>query len=720
MQPSHNLSHLQWAFEKLAQVQGVALDGLRLQSCLQHLPESDSPLHVLGALCQRMALGDPVILEAPDRAQLPLLAHHEVLGWCVIIDQDPMGRWLALGTKGTVPLPPDSLRQRTAIVPLAVTDATLMAPENGSMQLGFQHHVNSTLRQYRPRLLEAVLASAFIGMLALATSLYSMQVYDRVIPTRSDYTLIVLTAGVALSVLIELAMKYARSHIMDHVITGLDNRLSREIFQRLLQLRVDQLPPSVGSLASQMRGYEQVRSFYTSSTLFTLVDLPLGILFLVIIAAIGTPIVAAVPAVFAILAVFIGFAARKKVDQLAKEGAAISNMKTGLLVEAVEGVETIKAGAGGWKFLSRWLGVNGQTIQNDLKMRHTTENVGYLSASIQQISYAGLVAAGAYAVMQGQMTMGALIACSILSGRVLAPIMALPGIMVQHAHAKAAGDGLNKLYELKTDHHGVERPLVPGHIRGHYSLDEVSFAYGSGNPMAPNPPALQVPRLDIPAGQRVAILGPIGAGKSTLLRVLSGLYHTQSGRVMLDGLDITHISREVMSRQVGYLQQDHRLFQGTLRENLLIGMADPGDDAIQTAMNRTGMARFVAAHPRGLDRPIAEGGKGLSGGQRQLVAFTRLVLTNPSVLLLDEPTATMDDEQERQCLRVLAEEASAGKTLIVVTHKPSVLPLVQRIIVVAGNRVVLDGPRDEVLQKISQSNGPNNGQPPTPAAAAAA
>jgi ATP-binding cassette subfamily C protein LapB len=297
--------------------------------------------------------------------------------------------------------------------------------------------------------------------------------------------------------------------------------------------------------------------------------------------------------------------------------------------------------------------------------------------------------------------------------------MALPGIMVQHAHAKAATDGLDKLYELKTDHHGVERPLVPGHLRGHYVLQEAQFAYGSGNPMAPNPAALQIARLEIPAGQRVAILGPIGAGKSTLLRLLSGLYHAQAGTVTLDGLDITHISREVMSRQVGYLQQDHRLFQGTLRENLLIGMADPGDDVIQAAMVRTGMARFVAAHPRGLDRPIAEGGKGLSGGQRQLVAFTRLVLTQPNVLLLDEPTATMDDEQERQCLRVLAEEATLGKTLVVVTHKPSVLPLVNRIIVVAGNRVVLDGPRDEVLQKISQANSPAQTKA-TPAAAGAA
>jgi ATP-binding cassette subfamily C protein LapB len=720
MHTSHSSTHLQWAFEKLAQIQGVALDGLRLQGCLQHLPESADPLHLLGVLCQRMALGEPIILAAPDRAQLPLLAHHEVLGWCVIIDQDPMGRWLALGTKGTVPLDEANLMGRSAIIPFAISDSLISVKAETSGKEVFQDHIHTTLRQYRPRLMEAVLASAFIGLLTLITSLYSMQVYDRVIPTRSDYTLIVLTAGVALSVLIELAMKYARSHIMDHIIIGLDNRLSREIFQRLLQLRVDQLPPSVGSLASQMRGYEQVRSFYTSSTLFTLVDLPLGVLFLVLMAFIASPIVAIVPALFSALAIYIGLRVRKQVDQLAKEGAAISNMKTGLLVEAVEGVETIKAGSGGWKFLSRWLGVNGQTIQNDLKMRHTTENMGYLSASIQQVSYAALVATGAYLVMQGQMTQGSLIACSILSGRVLAPILALPGIMVQHAHAKAATDGLNKLYELKTDHHGVDRPLVPGYLRGHYVLDDVQFAYGSGNPMAPNPPALQVSRLEIPAGQRVAILGPIGAGKSTLLRMLSGLYHAQTGRVMIDGLDITHISREVMSRQVGYLQQDHRLFQGTLRENLLIGMADPGDDAIQAAMNRTGMARIVAAHPRGLDRPISEGGKGLSGGQRQLVAFTRLVLTNPSILLLDEPTATMDDEQERQCLRVLAEEASHGKTLIVVTHKPSVLPLVQRIIVVAGNRVVLDGPRDEVLQKTSQANGQGNTQAQAAATAEAA
>jgi ATP-binding cassette, subfamily C, bacterial LapB len=485
---------------------------------------------------------------------------------------------------------------------------------------------------------------------------------------------------------------------MDYVIVGLDNRLSREIFNRLLQLRVDQIPASVGSLAGQMRGYEQVRGFYTASTLFTLIDLPLAVIFIVVIMLVASPWVAVVPLIFGGVALFIGFSIRKKIMGQAKEGAALSNMKTGLLVEAVEGIETIKAGSGGWKFLSRWIGVNGKTIESDLKMRGATESVGYLSATVQQISYAALVVAGSIVVMQGHMTMGALIASSILSGRILAPIMAIPGLLVQHAHAQAALEGLEKLYTLKTDHHGTDRPLVPSQIHGYYALSDIKFAYGD------NPPALVVPKLEIHPQERIAILGPIGAGKSTLLRLLSGLYHPQEGRVLLDNLDLAHINRQVVSQYVGYLQQDHRLFQGTLRENLLIGLPDPGDDALLTAMRRTGMDRFVASHPKGLDRAIMEGGKGLSGGQKQLVAFTRLVLCSPSVMLLDEPTATMDDEQERRCLQVLAQEAQAGKSMVIVTHKPSVLPLVTRIIVIAGNSIVIDGPRDTVLQKLQENN----------------
>ena len=442
--------------------------------------------------------------------------------------------------------------------------------------------------------------------------------------------------------------------------------------------------------------------------MFTLIDLPFGIVFLLGMMAVGSAWVALVPLTFGLLGIAIGLSARQKINQFSTDSAIYSNAKTGLLVEVVEGVETIKAGSGGWKFLARWISVNSHTIKSDSQMRSFIEGISYLSAMIQQLSYAGLIIVGSVLVMQGSMTMGALIACSILSGRVLAPIMALPGLLVQQGQAMAALKGIEAIYQLKTDTHGVSRPLVPDLVQGHFKLTSTKFSYPG------NPPALTVAQLNIPAGENVAILGPIGAGKSTLLRLLSGLYVPQEGQVLLDGLDLSHISRQVISQHVGYLQQDHRLFQGTLRENLLIGMPDPGDHVIQQAMERTGMNQFVSAHPKGLDRPIMEGGKGLSGGQRQLLAFTRLILCDPQILLLDEPTASMDDEQERRCIQVMQEMVNAGKMLIVVTHKPNILPLVSRIIIVAGHTIAMDGHRDSVLQRLSQPATTETAAAPAP------
>ena len=561
----------------------------------------------------------------------------------------------------------------------------------------FARIAKDVVKTYRGELLEASLASLFIGILAFTTSLFSMQVYDRVIPTRSEYTLWVLSMGVLLSIVFELTMKYARSKLMDHVVVGVDACLSHDIFDRLLQLRMDQIPSSVGSLAAQLRGYEQLRSFYTSTTLFTLIDLPFGLVFLAVMMAIASPWVALVPLLFGLVGIAIGISSRQTIHQFALDSAAYSNAKTGLLVEAVEGIETIKAGAGAPKFLARWMAVNHHTIKSDAQMRRFMDGLGYLCATIQQLSYAGLIMVGALLVMQGSMTMGALIACSILSGRVLAPIMALPGLLVQQGQAMAALRGIEAIYQLKTDTHGISRPLAPDHVQGHFKISDAKFSYPG------HPPALVVPKLNIQRGEHIAILGPIGAGKSTLLRLLSGLYVPQEGQVLLDGLDLAHISRQVVSQKIGYLQQDHRLFQGSLRDNLLIGLPDPGDSVIQQAMTRTGMIHFVSAHPKGLERPITEGGKGLSGGQRQLLAFTRLILCKPDIYLLDEPTASMDDEQERRCIQVMQELVDEGNTLIVVTHKPNLLPLVSRIVIVANHTLAMDGPRDAVLQRLAQT-----------------
>ena len=434
----------------------------------------------------------------------------------------------------------------------------------------------------------------------------------------------------------------------------------------------------------------------------------MGMVFLVLIAWIASPWVAAVPLLLAGASLLIGLSARRRVNRIAESSAKYSNQKTGLLVEAVDGVETIKSGSGGWKFLSRWLSLNAHTITNDLEMRHSSESVAYFAAALQQLSYAGVVVVGSMVVMAGDMTMGALIAASILSGRVLSPILMVPGLFVQHAHAKAALQGLDKLYDLKTDNEGLERVLIPTDLRGHFNAEQVEFAYG------PGPAALIINSLEIKPGERVGVIGPIGSGKSTLLRLLSGMYVPNKGRILIDGLDLSHVSREVINRHMGYLQQEHRLFQGTLRENLLIGLPDPGDDALIEVMKRTGMSRLVLAHPLGLDRPISEGGKGLSGGQRQLVAFTRLMLTNPNVLLLDEPTSNMDQMQETQCLDVLKKEAEHGKTMVIVTHKPALLPLVDRIIVVLGNQIVADGPRDQVMSGFQALHAAQPPQPPGP------
>ena len=699
----NHLKQLEWAVFRLAQLQGTTADSLALRSSLEALDPSASALQQLHQLASALGLQAPVRLEQPDPAFLPSLCHVEEIGWAIVVERDAWGHWVAVNEQGQHALTQSALHGRVVLLELKPPSDTHPMHTDGQAKPAmktFAQHLHQTLRDYRWPLMEAGFASAFIGLIALVTSLFSMQVYDRVIPTRSEYTLIVLSVGVLISIAMEYAMKLARSHLMDYVVVGVDQRLSREVFQQLLNLRVDQVPNSVGSLAGQLRGYEQLRGFYTANTLFSLIELPLGVVFVVIIAVIASPLVALVPLVFGVIALLVGLRIRQQVQRLAKESAGLSNMRTGLLVEAVEGIETIKAGSGGWKFLARWIKFNALSIQGDMKMRHASESVTYLTATLQQISYAGLVIAGALLVMQGTMTMGALIACSILSGRILAPIMAVPGLLVQHSHATAALEGLERLYTLQSDNHGVDNPLTPTRIQGHFLLNDVSFAYGQ------NPPVIAVPKFEIKPGERIAVLGPIGAGKSTLLRLLSGLYHPQKGSIRLDSIEMGHISRLVLSQKIGYLQQDHRLFQGSLRENLLIGLPDPGDDAIFAAMKRTGMDRVVLGHPKGLERPIMEGGKGLSNGQKQLVAFTRLMLCNADILLLDEPTATMDESQERQCMAVLAEEAQAGKTMVIVTHKPSTLNVVNRIVVVAGSEIVMDGPRDAVLQQLQQRNQP--------------
>ncbi len=711
---SRSSSTLIWALQRLAQLQGTHLAAAQLDAAFKALGHEPVALNDLAQICRALGTArcTPLRTQAVDAnlpAQLPALAWSDQQGWGLVTDQLPTGEWVFEqdGLGSIAWSNDDAPLEHMARVQLDAHKADAALQDDEQPGGVFKKTLRAALKPYRGVLTEAALASVFINFLALGASLFSMQVYDRVIPSRSDHTLIILGLGVGLAIAIELAMKLARSHVMDRAVVGLDTRLSRTIFARLMAVRVDQLPGSVGTLASQLRGHEQVRSFYTASTLFTVVDLPMALLFAVMIAVVGSPLLVVVPLAFAVVSLLQGLLVRRRVDRLALEGAQATNRKTGLLVEAVESVETIKAGGGAWKFLARWQHIHHQTVQNDLRMRHTVENMSYLSAALQQISYAALVGCGALLVMQGDMTSGALIACSILSGRILSPVASLPNLWVQYAHAKAAIKGLEKLFELKTDNHQVERPITPQQLRGHFVFDHVEFAYPEA------PPAIQIQQLEIKQGEHIGVLGPIGSGKSTFLRLLAGLYHPRTGRVLLDGLDVTQIHQQILSRHIAYLQQDTRLFEGTLRENLLIGLPDPGDDVLQQVLLRSGLIQWVSQHPRGLELPIYEGGRGLSGGQRQLLAFTRLLLCKPDVWLLDEPTASMDESQEQKCIQILQQEvkpvhsesidAKPRKTLVVVTHKASLLPLFDRIIILSGHQIVMDGPRDVVLAKLQQN-----------------
>lgn len=694
------LFHLEWVLLEMARLQRLPLDRLQVKGALRSLKPNGNPLAQARQVITSAGLRAPTALSRPDPARLPLMAHVPSLGWVVVINRQPDGRWQVQSPGGAAVCSQHDLDGSCLLLQSGNSHdaATSASGRPHAESFSFAHIIRATMFSYRGAITEAVLASVLIGLLALMTSLFSMQVYDRVIPTRSEYTLAVLGAGVVLSILIELTLKFVRAHIMDRVAVGADHRLSREIFQRLLQLRVDQIPQSVGSLAGQIRGYEQVRNFYTAGTLFSVVDLPMGLVFLLVIAAIASPLVALVPLTMAIVALAVGMYARRRIARLAESSAVHSHQKTGLLVEAVEGVETIKSGSGGWRFLSRWLDLNQRTIGTDLSMRRNSEAISYFAAASQQLAYAGVVFVGALVVMQGHMTMGALIAASILCGRVLSPIMMIPGLFVQHAHARAALKGLNAIYALKSDNEGVQRVLVPQLLQGHLAVENAVFSYGMQTQLA-----LRVEGLEIAPGEKVGVIGPIGAGKSTLLRLLSGLYVPREGRVLIDGMDMSHIRREVLNQHIGYLQQEHRLFEGTLRDNLLIGLPDPGDVVLNEVMKRTGMDRLVRSHPMGLDRQITEGGKGLSGGQRQLLALTRLLLAQPCIMMLDEPTANLDGAQEAQVVDVLRQEIDQEKTLILVTHKPELLQLVDRVIVVMGHKIALDGPKTDVLEKLHKA-----------------
>lgn len=571
-----------------------------------------------------------------------------------------------------------------------------------------------SLRKQRRIFWEAVFATFMISSIGLASSLYTMQVYDRVVPTQGFSTLWVLTFGVLLAMILEFTLKQVRAHMVDRASKAIDIDLSGVFFGKAMDIRMDARPATVGTFASQIRHFESVRNFMTSSTLFVMADAPFALFFIGVIAMIAGP-VALVPLIMVPVAVVAGLMFRNPIERLTSEHMAESNRKNGLLIEAIDGIESVKATGGEWKMLDRYRQLTATIATSELKMRGLSTSSTNLTQSMQQLSYVGMIAAGAYAITSGSLTMGGLIACSIISGRALAPLAQIPQLIVQWKHAKIALKSLDAIMAMPSDREAATRLLVPEDCKGDLRLEKVVFGYQADKP------TLEVPALSLRPGERVAVLGAVGSGKSTLVKLLSGLYKPSGGSVFVDGMDVTHIAPEFVREHIGYLPQDVRLFNGTLRDNLTLGLPTPSDTRLLKACALTGMDQIIQAHPKGLELEITEGGRGLSGGQRQLVGLTRLLLARPRVLLLDEPTASMDAQLETRVMKHLFEEMDPASVIVVVTHKTGILPHVNRVVVVDKGRVVLDGPRDEVLLRLRQgavaqasaatASAPNNTPP---------
>lgn len=672
----------------------------KMAAAVKAAPSQEGLCRGLAALFRRLGYEEPLWRDAPGETELPLVALIPGVGFRHVRGRSADGAWLAEGPTG---------RERIHTWPpgvLFTAAHALQAPEAARTARAM---FMDAFRRNPGWIYQAALASVLASVLVLGTSLYSLQVYDRVLSSGAMQTLIVLTIGVAIAVTVELAVKVARSVIVDRATSEIDHQCAHGVFARLLAVRFDQRPGSVGTLASQVRSYEAIRGFAMSLILFLTMDGPFALFFLFVIYLLGGPMVAAVPLLCLVLSVGTGLIFKRRIERNATTQASVGNRRNGLLVEAIEGAESIKATGVSWRVLGQWNELSRQNIDESMEIKHLNDLSAYLAAALQQISYIGLVAAGAWvAVTSTEVTQGAIVACSILSGRVLTPMSMVPGLLVQWAHAKVALDSLEKLFALEVDNHGVDSPLVPERIAGRLEVQDVEFVYPG------QIKAVAIARLVLQPGEKIAILGPIGAGKSTLLRLLGGLAKPRRGQVLLDGMDIHQIAAEHRAEHLGYLPQQVGLLCGTLRDNLLAGLPAVSDERLLAACEATGLSQLIAGRSEGLDIPIAEGGGGLSGGQKQLLAVTRLLLSQPAMWLLDEPTAAMDEGTEARCLAALRSAIRPEQTLVLVTHKAQLLGLVDRIIVLTPAGIAIDGPRDEVLAQLRKPPGPVGAPPPAP------
>ena len=538
---------------------------------------------------------------------------------------------------------------------------------------------------------EVLAATVVINLIALATSLFAMQVYDRVVPTFAYATLTTLTLGMGVLLVLDFALKSIRARITDTLARNLDLALSSRLFSHVADLRLDTRPGDLGTLAAQMNSLEQIRSFFSSTIIFFATDLPFCLFFIFMLFVVGGYIGFIYALIFP-LALVLGWVAQYSLKQTAPAEIRRSHRRQGLLAETLQGAETIQTTGSQWRFSRKWDGLTAAISQSALG--HKTLNAVTLTAigSLGTIGYVGALVLGVVCVEAGDLTTGGMIACSILGGRVIQPVAQGIRFMVQWEQVKASLDMVNRILSMETRGGHTRDLLFPDHLSGRMDLEGLRFSY-PGSPVV----CLDIPELSVHEGERVVVLGPNGCGKSTLLKVMAGLYRPGEGRVRLGETDLKELDPQVVTRDIGYLPQNIHLFRGTLKSNMGLNGGIPDTDLIRVAA-LLGLDRTAAQDPRNMELEISEGGQGLSGGQGQLTALSRLFLARPRIWLLDEPSASLDHESEDRVLKALGQWCRPTDILVIATHRPRFAAMATRVLVMGRGRILMDGPPEKCLK----------------------
>ena len=568
-----------------------------------------------------------------------------------------------------------------------------------TLQLKQKHWFWSTLKLSIPIYRDVLIASFLINLFVLATPLFTMNVYDRVIPNNAEETLMVFTIGIVLVYVLDFFLKFTRSYLLELAGKKSDIIMSSIIFEKVLDLKMAEHPPSVGSFANNLKDFESVRSFFTTATMTAVIDLPFALIFLAVIYYIGGLLVF-VPLVTIFLILGYSMIIRKPLRESIEASYEASAKKNGILIETLQNIETVKTMGMNGKKQWEWEESTGEIAEKNLKSRLLSSSIPNVTNFFIQLNTVFVVVFGVYLIKEFELTMGGLIAIVILTSRTVAPIGQAAALISNYSDAKTAYDTLNEIISREAERPAgqefVERPKFQGKIE----FKDVSFNY----------PGTEVPALSnvsfiINPREKVAIIGRIGSGKSTIAKLILKLYEPTSGKILIDDIDIAQIDPADLRRFISYVPQDVHLFKGTIKENIVSSEQHPDVNDIIYAAQVSGVEDFVRIHPLGYEMPIGERGAGLSGGQRQSVGIARALIQESSIMIMDEPSNAMDQTTEKNLMNRLKKELKE-QTVLIITQKLGLLDMVERVIVMHNSKVLLDDTRELVIKQL---NGVSNG-----------